>query len=126
MCFTLRIPDEVEPVRSDACLPHRSSRIVRQTKQLVERAKNRLPRIDEDLEVAEASRLLSDGTMLVDLDRRAPDFIGSILQGTKSADLPVEQPTKFELLITLKPAREPGLTIPLALLFQAAWVSRWG
>jgi putative ABC transport system substrate-binding protein len=59
------------------------------------------------------------GPSLADLSRRVATCVHKILQGAKPADLPVEQPTKFELVINLKTAKELGLTIPPTVLFQA-------
>ena len=75
-------------------------------------AKNRVPGMYDASEFAEAGGLMSYGTMLADLDRRAASYVDKILKGTKPADLPVEQPTKFEFIINLKAAKQLGLTIP--------------
>ena len=70
-------------------------------------------------EFAEAGGLMSYGTMLDDLDQRAASYVDKILKGVKPADLPVEQPTKFEFIVNLKAAKRIGLTIPPNVLVRA-------
>jgi putative ABC transport system substrate-binding protein len=85
-------------------------------------AKTRLPAMWGLREQAEAGGLLAYATDLNDLARHAATFVDKILKGAKPADLPVEQPTKFELVINLKTAKALGLTIPQTLLLQASHV----
>ena len=91
--------------------------------QVVELAvKSRLPAIYRNREDVEAGGLMSYGVSLTDLDRRAAVYIDKILKGVKPADLPVEQPTKFEFVINLKAAKQIGLTIPPNVLARAVKV----
>jgi ABC-type uncharacterized transport system substrate-binding protein len=87
-------------------------------------AESRLPAIFPDREFAEAGGLMTYGPNLAANFRRAAAFVDKILKGAKPADLPVEQPTTFELVINLKTAQTLGLTIPPTLLFQATDVIR--
>ena len=82
-------------------------------KPIVELAtKNRLPAMGGDTQFVEAGGLMSYGVGSIDVFRRAAYFVDKILKGAKPADLPVEQPTKFEFIINLKAAKQIGLTIP--------------
>jgi len=82
-------------------------------------AKHRLPTMHTQSLWVEAGALMSYGTHLPDLWRRATVYVDKILKGAKPADLPVEQPTKFEFVINLKTAKQLGLTIPQSVLFRA-------
>ena len=79
----------------------------------------RLPTMHNGRGYVETGGLISYGTSLSDLFRRAGDYVDKILKGTKPADLPVEQPTKFELVINLKTAKALGITVPISLLARA-------
>ena len=88
--------------------------------QIAEMAlKNRLPAASIQRELAEAGFFLTYGADLGDLFRRSAGFIDKIFKGAKPADLPVEQPTKFELVINLKTANALGITVPPTLLTRA-------
>jgi putative ABC transport system substrate-binding protein len=82
-------------------------------------AKNRLPAMYPTSEWVEAGGLMSYAPNQADSWRRAADFVDKILKGTKPADMPVEQPTKFEFLANLKTAKQIGLTIPQKVLERA-------
>jgi putative tryptophan/tyrosine transport system substrate-binding protein len=82
-------------------------------------AQSRLPAIFPDRDFAEVGGLMTYGPSLAANFRRAAAFVDKILKGAKPADLPVERPMKFELVINLKTAKTLGLTIPPTLLFQA-------
>jgi putative ABC transport system substrate-binding protein len=81
--------------------------------------KSRLPAIYDRSEFVEHGGLMTYGVNFTDLDRRAGTYVDKILKGAKPADLPVEQPTKFELVINLKAAKQIGLTIPSNVLARA-------
>jgi putative tryptophan/tyrosine transport system substrate-binding protein len=87
-------------------------------------AKSRLPTMFEERTHVESGGLMSYGPSFFDLHRRAATYVDKILKGTKPAALPVEQPTKFELIINLKTAKQIGLTIPPNVLARADRVIR--
>jgi putative ABC transport system substrate-binding protein len=87
-------------------------------------AKRKLPTMYSFSEYVEAGGLISYGTSFPGLYYRAATYVDKILKGTKPADLPVEQPTKFELVINLKTAKHIGLTIPPNVLTRADRVIR--
>ncbi len=82
-------------------------------------AKHRLPAVYFDKTYVEAGGLMSYGASITDNHRRAATYVAKILRGAKPADLPVEQPTRFELVVNLKTAKTLGLTIPPSVLVRA-------
>jgi putative ABC transport system substrate-binding protein len=82
-------------------------------------ARNRLPAVSDGIRFPEAGGLMSYGANRIDLQRRAAIFVDKILRGAKPADVPVEQPTRFELIMNLKAAKQIGLTIPPNVLARA-------
>jgi putative ABC transport system substrate-binding protein len=94
-------------------------------RRIVELAiKNRLPSMHLQAEYVEAGGLVSYGPNYADLYRRAASFVDKILKGRTPADLPVEQPIKFEFIINLKTAKQIGLTVPPNVLVRADKVIR--
>ena len=106
--------------RADGVLMLQSPFFNSQRKQLVDLAiKSRLPATYPFPEYVEAGGLMSYSANMVDLYRRAATYVDKILKGAKPADLPVEQPTKFEFIINLKAAKQIGVTVPPNVLARA-------
>jgi putative ABC transport system substrate-binding protein len=111
--------------RAEAVLVLASAVLAPHRTQIVDLAlKSRLPAIYPYLEYVEAGGLMSYGVQVNDLYRRAATYVDKILKGAKAADLPVEQPKKFEFVINLKTAKRIGLTIPPNVLARADKVIR--
>jgi ABC-type uncharacterized transport system substrate-binding protein len=106
--------------RADAVLVLRGSVLGAQGKHISEFAvKSRLPAIYGTRQSVEAGGLMSYGVNFTDLERRAATYVDKILKGAKPADLPVEQPKKFEFIINLNAAKQIDLTIPPNVLARA-------
>ena len=122
-----RRPDElgrafatIATERADALFVFPSPMLFTERRPIVElAAKQRLPSVSQDRAFVELGGLLSYGANIIALSRRSAAYVDKILKGAKPADLPVEQPTKFELVINLKTAKALGLTFPPSLLLRA-------
>jgi len=123
----VRKSDELAPAFESASKQHADALVVGidtltqiNEKLIIElAAKNRLPTIYPSREFVDAGGLITYGVSYPDLYRRAATYADKILKGAKPADLPVEQPTKFELVINLKTAKTLGLTVPPSILARA-------
>jgi putative tryptophan/tyrosine transport system substrate-binding protein len=129
----VRDPKDIDPAfraatkeRADAAVMLLGGPVLNPNRtQILELAvKSRIPVIYRNREDVEAGGLISYGVNLLDLDRRATAYVDKILKGAKPADLPVEQPKKFEFVINLKTAKQIGLTIPPNVLARADKVIR--
>jgi putative tryptophan/tyrosine transport system substrate-binding protein len=110
----------VKKEAAEALVLLNSPNFVNLRKQFVDlAAKSRLPAMYDESQWVDAGGLMSYGPNYPDLWRRAATYLDKILKGTKPADIPVEQPTKFELIINLKTAKQIGLTIPPNMLARA-------
>ena len=106
--------------RADALLVVREASFTAIQQQIADfAARHRLPAIYGGLVYVETGALISYGSNILDMLRRLGGYVDKILKGAKPGDLPVEQPTKFELVINLKTAKALGLTIPQTLLLRA-------
>jgi putative ABC transport system substrate-binding protein len=120
-------PKDIEPVfrtasngRAEAVLVVRASVFFSHRKQIVDlAAKRQLPAMYYTTEYVEEGGLMTYGVSITDLFRRAATYVDKILKGAKPAELPIEQPTKFELVVNLKTAKRIGLTIPPNVLARA-------
>ena len=125
--YVVRRPDDVDPAIEAALSAGAralnvlaSSLLNRSRKRIIERtATARLPAIYQWPEMAEEGGLMAYGPRFVALYRQAALQVAKVLKGVKPADIPIEQPTKFELVVNLKAAKASGLIIPPALLFRA-------
>jgi putative ABC transport system substrate-binding protein len=106
--------------RADAVIVLSNSMLTSQRRQIIELAvKSRLPASYARPEFVESGGLMTYGVSLIDNFRRAASYVDKILKGANPADLPVEQPKKFELIVNLKAAKQIGLTIPPNVLARA-------
>ena len=106
--------------RADALIIFENSLFLNHRKMLLDWAtKHRLPSISSTKEYADAGGVIAYGADYADNCRRSAVYVDKILKGSKPADLPVQQPTKFELTINLKAAKTMGLSIPQAMLLRA-------
>ncbi len=120
-------PKDIETVfraaskgRADALLALTNPVLNEHRKALADLAiKNRLPGMYQASEYVEAGGLMTYGASITDLFRRTATYVDKILKGAKPADLPVQQPIKFEFVINLKTAKQIGLTIPQSVLYRA-------
>ena len=106
--------------RADALIVFPSTMLFNERTRIVDlAAKHRLPSMSQAREFVELGGLIAYGASITDLFRRAATYVDKILKGAKPSDLPVEQPTKFELVINLKTAKALGLSIPQSVLGRA-------
>jgi putative ABC transport system substrate-binding protein len=123
----VRSPEELDDAfskmareHSDALMTFPSTMLFGERRRIVAlAAKHRLPSMTNSSEFVEHGGLMAYGASLADLNRRAATYVDKILKGAKPGDLPIEQPTKFELVLNLKTAKALGLTIPPSLLARA-------
>lgn len=128
----VRKVEELEPAfdaaikqRADALVTGAGPVLQTHASRIVElAARHRLPAIYPSREWVDAGGLMAYGPHFPDLYRRAASYVGKILKGAKPADLPIQQPTKFEVIINMKTAKSLGLTIPHAVLLRADEVIR--
>ncbi len=128
----VRTPEEIDPAFSAISRAHAQALYVigdpffftHRTTLLKLASKARLPVIYVARQFADEGGLMSYGPNFGDLFRRSAGYVDKILKGAKPGDLPIEQPTKFELVVNLKTAKALGITIPESILLQADEVIR--
>jgi putative ABC transport system substrate-binding protein len=128
--IAVRGPNDIERAflamkkeRAGAVVPLRGILVNTHLQRIVElAAENRLPAMYDHVRFAEAGGLMSYGRLMFDLDRRAATYVDKILKGANPADLPIEQPTTYDLVVNLKTANQLGITIPPEILYQATRV----
>ena len=107
---------EIAGLRAEALFPLPSTMLFSERQRVVDlAAASKLPGMYNSREFVEIGGLIGYGANLADLSRRSAGYVDKILKGAKPADLPVELPTKFELLINMKTAKALGITVPLVL-----------
>ena len=129
LLFEIRVVAELEGAFDAASAEHADglllagANLARSRQRIVRlAASHRLPTLYPDGQAVREGGLMSYGAHLLELHRRAATYVAKILQGTKPADLPIEQPTTFEFVINLRTAQALGLTIPSHVLLQATEV----
>jgi putative ABC transport system substrate-binding protein len=115
-----RALERLKEWRADALVIVETGLFLFHRKSLIEEAtKNRWPTVNSSRQYAEVGGLMAYGVDYLDSCRRSAEYVDKILKGARPADLPVQQPSKFELVVILKAAKALGLTIPPALLARA-------
>ena len=124
LSFEARNPDEIDSTFSAMAREHADALVVlggplvmNQRSRIADlAASHKLPAIYYERALVMAGGLMSYGADLKDISRRAATYVDKILKGAKPADLPIEQPTKFEMVVNLKAAQALGLTMPPSIL----------
>lgn len=115
--------EEIDPKKADAFLVIPDSLVVNSGEQIIEKSREKhVPVMFHEVTWVERGGLASYGASFVDLGRQAARHVDKIRKGTKPADIPVEQATKFELVINMKAAKALGITIPQSIMLQATRV----
>ena len=120
-----RVFDEMAKAHIDAVLVPSSPRFSQEHQEIIRAAAERhIPAMYQWGEIARAGGLIAYGSLRSELTGRVVGYVDKILKGAKPGDLPIEQPTKFELVVNLKTAKALGITIPQSILLRADEVIR--